>query len=82
MSDKGQPIRLILASLKLEEARTSVTLRAAQEHKEGIMPHESMQEGRQKGNIFGKNVILHDSDIRSVDENSEENLPGTHIQEA
>ena len=89
MSDKGRTDSAILASLKLEETRTSVTLRAAQEHKEGIMPHESMQEDRNiviescclvRGNIFGKNVVLHDSDIRSVDENSDENLPGTHIQ--
>ena len=69
MSDKGRTDSAILASLKLEETRTSVTLRAAQEHKEGIMPHESMQEDRNiviescclvKGNIFGKNVVSED----------------------
>ncbi len=65
-----------------------VTLRAAQEHRDGILPVESYQEDRNvriesccfvDGHIFGKNITLVDCDVRTLSTRASENLPGTQI---
>ena len=65
-----------------------VTLRAAQEHRDGILPTESYQEDRNiriesccfvDGHIFGKDITLVDCDIRTLSTRASENLPGTQI---
>ena len=65
LSDEPRSDAAILASLSMEESRGLVTLRPAQEHREGILPAESNQENRNvrvesccfvDGHIFGKDV--------------------------
>jgi len=88
MSDEPRSDAAILASLSMEESRGLVTLRAAQERREGILPAESNQENRNvrvesccfvDGHIFGKDVELMDCDIRTLSTRASENLPGTQI---
>jgi len=88
MSNESRSDAAILASLSMEESRGLVTLRAAQERREGILPAESNQENRNvrvesccfvDGHIFGKDVELMDCDIRTLSTRASENLPGTQI---
>ena len=88
MADEPRSDAAILASLSMEESRGLVTLRAAQERREGILPAESNQENRNvrvesccfvDGHIFGKDVELMDCDIRTLSTRASENLPGTQI---
>lgn len=88
MPDEPRSDAAILASLSMEESRGLVTLRAAQERREGILPAESNQENRNvrvesccfvDGHIFGKDVELMDCDIRTLSTRASENLPGTQI---
>jgi len=88
LSDEPRSDAAILASLSMEESRGLVTLRAAQERREGILPAESNQENRNvriesccfvDGHIFGKDVELMDCDIRTLSTRASENLPGTQI---
>ena len=88
MSEEMKTDAAILASLSLEETRGTVTLRAAQELSEGILPGESHQEDRKvkiescclvSGPIFGKSVELADCEKRTVTTRSGKYLPGTQV---
>ena len=88
MSEEMKTDAAILASLSLEETRGTVTLRAAQELSEGILPGESHQEDRKvkiescclvSGPIFGKSVELADCDKRTLTTRSGKYLPGTPV---